>query len=205
MTPEQQELFDQLTALQQRTATGVLAGMSQRAAYYAAGGTAKSDTSADATVCVMLRDAKVKSFMDSMKLQAVSDAIMSRQEMLERLSLFGRFGPSDLAEFRTVEAGRDMDSGEPIMQSVWHFPDSVLQDRQKLSIISELSAGKEGIKFKTHSPIQAMQLLAKMQGYEAPQKSEIKITRSAADLTDDELAALLSVEQQKESGSDNQG
>lgn len=202
MTPEQKALFDKLTHLQQRVATNVLAGMSQRAAYFAAEGTASSDSSADATVSVMLRDAKVKAFMDCMKMQALNKAVMDRDEMLARLSLFARNGVSDLAVFQTVEAGRDLDTGEPVMQTVWHFPDSVLQDKEKLSIISELSAGKDGIKFKTHSPIQAMQLIAKMQGYESASKHELSgpggkpiQVRDVSDMSDAELAALVADDQ----------
>lgn len=172
MTPEQKSLFDKLTHLQQRVATNVLAGMSQRQAYYAGGGTAKSDDSADSAAATLLSNVKVKAFMDSMKVQAVNKAVMDREEMLARLSLFARTGVSDLAQFQTVEAGINPINGEPVIQTVWHFPDSVLQDPEKLSVISELSASKDGIKFKTQSSIQAMQLIAKIQGFEAPTRTE---------------------------------
>lgn len=110
--------------------------------------------------------------MDSMKVHAVNKAVMDREEMLARLSLFARTGVSDLAQFQTVEAGINPINGEPVIQTVWHFPDSVLQDPEKLSVISELSASKDGIKFKTQSSIQAMQLIAKIQGFEAPTRTE---------------------------------
>lgn len=123
---------------------------------------------------------------------------MSREEMLARLSLFARTGVSDIAQFETVETGRCMETGKPVMQTVWHFPDSVMQDPEKLSIISEISAGKDGIKLKTQSSIQAMQLLAKMQGYEAAQKFEHAgpgggpiLTKDVTELSDDALMALI--------------
>ena len=56
------------------------------------------------------------------------------------------------------------------MQATWEFKDSVLCDQKKLAAISELSATKDGIKIKTHSQIQAIQQLAKMQGWESAQK-----------------------------------
>jgi phage terminase small subunit len=170
MTPEQQALFDQLTALQQRTATGVLAGMSQRAAYFAAGGTAKSDESADSTVATMLSNVKVKAFMDSMKAQAVSDAVMTRQEMLEELSMLGRYKLTDIVKFQTATVGMDMETGDPLQQTAWHIPEDVPEDR--LAIIESLEAGGSGLKIKTYSRIQAMTLLAKLQGFEAPAKVE---------------------------------
>jgi hypothetical protein len=44
LTPEQLELFDKLTSLQQRVCLGVLVGLPQIAAYRMGGGTAKTDT-----------------------------------------------------------------------------------------------------------------------------------------------------------------
>lgn len=170
MNSEQQALFDQLTSLQQRTATGVLAGMSQRAAYFAAGGKASDDDSADSSSSQILSNIKVKAFMDSMKLQAVSDAIMSREEMAARLTLLSRKGVKDIVRFKTVVVGKDMETGEDLQQTGWWIPDSILQDEDSLSIISELEVGKFGPKLKTHSSLQAMAQLAKLQGYDAAQK-----------------------------------
>jgi hypothetical protein len=167
MTPEQQALFDNLTQLQQRMATNVLAGMSQRAAYVQAGGKGATESAIDSSSSEILRNLQVKAFMDSMKLQAVSDAIMSREEMLARLSLFARKGVKDIVRFKTAEIGRDMETGEPLLQTGWFIPDSVLQSEEDLSIISELEVGKNGPKIKTHSSLQAMAQIAKLMGYEA--------------------------------------
>src|SRR5690606_12847922 len=71
-------------------------------------------------------------------------------------------------EFGSYEVGEA--DGEPVIQTTWRIKDSVLQDPQKLAAISELTASKDGIKIKTHSPLQAIQQLAKMQGWEAAQK-----------------------------------
>lgn len=172
MTPEQKLLFDKLTQLQQRVATNVLAGMSQRAAYFEAGGTAATDDTADVMASRMISDDRVKAFMDSMKMQAVNEAIMGREEMLARLSLFARKGIKDIVKFKTAVIGKDMETGEDIQQTGWWIPDSVLQSEEDLSIIAELEVGKFGPKIKTHSALQAMQQIAKMQGYEAAQKFE---------------------------------
>lgn len=198
MNAEQQALFDNLTQLQQRVATNVLAGMSQRIAYYQAGGSAKTDLSADATVSELLSNPNVKSFMDSMKTQAVSDAIMSREEMLARLSLFARKGVKDIVRFKTAIIGKDMETGEDLQQTGWFIPDSVLQSDEDLSIISELEVGKNGPKIKTHSSLQAMAQIAKLMGYEAASKLELTgkdgepiKTQTVKDLTDEELDAEL--------------
>ena len=169
MTPEQKTLFDQLTELQQRTAINVLAGMTQRAGYYAAGGTAENDKAADAIASRMLTDAKVKAFMDAMKEAAVSEAVMSRTEALEKLSALARTDLKDLVEFGEYELGDDGE-GNPVIQSSWRIRDSALQDPAKMAAISELTASKEGIKIKTHSPLAAIKQLADMQGWDAAKK-----------------------------------
>lgn len=195
MTPEQKDLFDKLTQLQQRVATNVLAGMTQRQAYLTAGGKAKNDESADATASEILRNPSVVAFMDSMKMQAVSDAIMTREEAMAKLSLIGRTDLKDIVTFQTFEVGRDLETGEPVNQTGWFIPDNVLSNPAKLAIISELTAGKDGIKIKTHSQLAAIAQLAKMQGWEAAQKFEHTGAnggpiRHAQELTDEQLEAL---------------
>lgn len=175
MTPEQEELFDELTQLQQRVAINVLAGMSQRQAYYEAGGTATNDNSADATVSELLSNLKVKAFMDAMKEEAISKAVMSRQEAMERLSALARTSLSDLVEFGTYELGED-ENGNPIKQTSWHIRDSVLQDPMKLASIHELSAGRDGLKIKQHSVLQAIKQLQEMQGWNSATKVDLSNT-----------------------------
>jgi phage terminase small subunit len=168
MNAEQQALFDNLTQLQQRMATNVLAGMSQRAAYVQAGGKGKTETVIDSGASEILRNPQVKSFMDSMKTQAVNDAIMSREEMLARLSLFARKGVKDIVRFETAQIGMNMENGEPLLQTGWFIPDDVPEEN--LAIIESLEGGKSAPKIKTYSALQAMQQIAKLQGYEAAQK-----------------------------------
>lgn len=91
--------------------------------------------------------------------------IMSRQEALERLSDIGRTNLHELVEFGTYEVGAD-DDENPVVQSTWKFKDSALQDPKKMAAISELVAGKDGLKIKLHSPLQAIQQIAKMQGWD---------------------------------------
>lgn len=190
MTPDQQQLFDQLTELQQRTATGVLAGMTQRAAYFAAGGTTSTDAAADAIASRMLSDARVKAFMDAMKKQAVSNAMMDREEAIRILSALGRGRLTDIVKFRTACVGKDPITGEDAHQTVWTIDEDLQEnDPDKLIIISELEVGKNGPKIKQHSKIGAIQLLAKMQGWEAAQKVDATVTvKPTADMTPQEAA-----------------
>lgn len=204
MNAEQQALFDQLTQLQQRTATGVLAGMTQRAAYYSAGGKADTDESADSSCSQILSNLKVKAFMDSMKMQAVSDAIMTREEAMKILTAMSRGNLTDIVKFRTANVGIDPETGEMLQQTAWTLDENLQQTNpDKLIIISELEVGKNGPKIKTHSKTAAIAQLAKMQGWESASKHEISgpnggaiSVREVGDMTDAELAALIANDDQ---------
>jgi phage terminase small subunit len=206
LTPEQEALAAELTHLQRMTVIHYIGGeISQRAAYYAAGGKATNDESADAIVSRMLGEAKVRAFYESLVSGAANSAVMSRQEALERLSTVARTDLADLVEFGSYEVGSE--DGQPVIQATWKIKDSVLQDKQKMALISELSAGRDGIKIKTHSPLQAIQQLAKMQGWESASKHEITgknggpIQTSAIDaskLSTSALAEILAAQDQSE-------
>lgn len=115
--------------------------------------------------CELMANGAITGRLAELNAAAVSAAVMTRQEALERLSVFARTDLADLVEFGSYELGQD-DSGQPIVQASWHIRDSVLQDPKKLAAISELSATKDGIKIKTHSPLQAIQQIAKLQGWD---------------------------------------
>jgi phage terminase small subunit len=104
--------------------------------------------------------ARIKELRD----KSESALVMSRQEALERLTGIGRACLSDLVEFGSYEVG-EVD-GDPVVQATWRFKDSALLDKDKLASIAELNAGRDGFKIKMHSPLQAVQQIAKMQGWE---------------------------------------
>lgn len=199
MTPEQQALFDNLTQLQQRMATNVLAGMSQRAAYVQAGGKGATESAIDSSSSEILRNLQVKAFMDSMKLQAVSDAIMSREEAMKILTTLGRGNLTDIVKFRTVHVGQNAETGDDVHQTAWMIDEDLQQnDPEKLMIISELEVGKNGPKIKQHSKVAAIAQLAKMGGWEAAQKFEHAgpgggpiLTKDVTELSDEQLLALI--------------
>lgn len=85
MTPEQQQLSAQLTNLQRLTVLGVVEGKSQRQAYYDAGGTAKTDETADASVSRMLSDVTVRAFYDAMVGGVAECAQITLKTLLDEL------------------------------------------------------------------------------------------------------------------------
>lgn len=120
----------------------------------------------------LLSNGEIAGRLQELNQAAVSAAVMTRQEALERLSGFARTDLADLVEFGSYELGAD-DNGNPVIQAAWKIKDSALQDPAKMAAIAELSATKDGIRIKTHSPLQAIQQLAKMQGWESATKHEI--------------------------------
>lgn len=119
----------------------------------------------------LLDNPKITARLEELNKKAVTDAVMTRQEALERLSSIARIDLADLVEFGSHEMGEE--DGKPVIQTTWKIKDSILQDPNKLAAITELSAGRDGIKIKTHSPLQAVQQLAKMQGWESATKHEL--------------------------------
>ncbi|MDE9566087.1 terminase small subunit [Xenorhabdus bovienii] len=193
-TDEQKVLFDALTKLQQKFVLGILRGLSQIDAYKQAGYKAKTDESARASASEILTNLNVKTFLAVMNQEAVSDAVMSRQEAFERLSTMGRVSLHDIAEFRNSQIGED-DEGQPVFQASWQFKDSALQNPAALSAISELTTGKDGIKLKLHDPKAAIRQLAELMGWDAPKKTELTGANGGpiqhTDLTEEELEDRL--------------
>ncbi|MGJ0637851.1 terminase small subunit [Xenorhabdus bovienii] len=194
LTDEQQVLFDALTKQQQKFVLGILRGLNQIDAYKQAGYKAKNENTASVSASQIFGNLKVKTFLDAMNQEAVSDAVMSRQEALERLSTMGRVSLHDIAEFRNSQIGED-DEGQPVFQASWQFKDSALQNPAALSAISELTTGKDGIKLKLHDPKAAIKQLADLMGWEAPKKTELTGANGGpiqhTDLTEEELEDRL--------------
>ncbi|WP_145562365.1 terminase small subunit [Yersinia aldovae] len=200
LTEHQKVLFDALTKLQQKFALGIVKGLSQIDAYKQAGGKAKKDETASACASEILTNPKVKAFIDEMNKEAISEAVMTKQEALERLSSLGRVSLFDLAEFRNSQVGEDED-GKPVCQATWSFKDSSLLRPEDMAAISELTAGPQGLKIKLHDPKAAIKQLGELQGWEAPKKTELtgkdggviehKHLVSAEELTDEQLAAII--------------
>lgn len=175
MTEEQKELFDKLTPLQQKVCINSLSGMSNIDSYVNAGGKAKGKAGQEASASEIFSNPKVKAFLDSMKQSAVNNAIMSRQEMMERLSNLSRVNMSDLITWHIVHSTDE--EGQPEEQAIWSIKESAEQDPYAMASIAEVTAGKDGFKIKQHSPLAAMAQLAKLAGYDSPQQINSTVTQ----------------------------
>ncbi|PSZ18154.1 terminase small subunit [Escherichia sp. 4726-5] len=169
LTAEQQ-LFDALTPLQKKFSLAIIKGKNQTDAYKAAKGKAKGDNLRKAAHAIAT-NCDVLAFLASVQVSAVSDAIMTREEALKRLTSMGRARITDLVDFGEHVVGEDED-GRDVIQATWKFKDSVKQSPELLDAIAELTAGKDGIKLKLHDARGAIKQLGEMEGWEAPKVTD---------------------------------
>lgn len=172
MTPEQRALFKKLTPFQKRLAPALLSGLKSLEAYRQARPQINNtDASARVIVHRTAHNKKFSAFIDAMQGDIISEAIMEREEALERLSNLARGSFASMVDFKNAIINVDED-GKKVLQTVWRIKDSALQDPKQLAAIAELSAGPQGLKMKLHSPIQAIQQLTALQGWAKPTKMD---------------------------------
>lgn len=171
MNDNQKVLFDALTSLQKEISLNSISGMNDIDAYKASSGKAKTVKAMEAGVSEILSNPKVKAFIDSVAVEAVNSAVMSRQEMMEELTLIARTNSNDLLDwgYRDVEAiNKDSGEVETVSQSFWTLRAADEIKPEHMNAIEEVSTGKDGLKFKRTSKLAAMKQLASIAGYESP-------------------------------------
>lgn len=175
MTEHQQQLADKLTNLQRLTVLGVVAGKSQRQAYYDAGGSANNDAAADAIVSRMLSDDKVDAFYKSLIAEVVKSSVMTRERALERLTLMAETEITDILEFKQAEVkkvGKDGEE-ETDWETIWVMKDSPDVERRARAAIKSVTMTKQGPKIEMYDSKDAIAQIGKMQGWEAASKLEL--------------------------------
>jgi len=160
-----------LTAKQEAYKNNRIAGMgvseSYKAAYNASG---MSDKAVSKEADILEKDPRIAPAIKEKRKEATSSAVMTRQEALERLSIMARTSVKDIARFRKVKVG-EVD-GQSVFQSVWDMKDCDEITEEQAMSISELSASKDGLKFKMHSQASAIKQLTEMEGWNSATKHE---------------------------------
>ena len=193
---KQRKYFLACTQLQALTVINLLYhGLSRAEAYMRAGGTAKTPQVAATCVSKILQLPKVKAFYNALMEPIAGDAVMSRNEVLKRLTTMSRTSIKDIASFRNVKTGTD-DNGDPVYQSVWTIkPDEELTDEQALAIKS-VTTTATGVKIELHNQREAMRDLRTMQGMDSAKKYEItdengkSVKAITKDMTAEEAAKI---------------
>jgi len=176
----QKEALSHLTALQARIVLNVVKGnMRQRDAYYAAGGVAKSDDVADCNTSIILARDDVKKFYEAMLEGIASDAIMTREEALTKLTVIARSTVKNVLIFSKIEVGTNS-NGDPVYQSTWEIKKAEDMSDEHASAIAEITASGGNLKCKLHSQPAAIKQLAEMQGWNSAQKHDVNFKTDEA-------------------------
>ena len=178
MTEAQRVLYEMLTPLKRQVALNSFMGMSNIEAYRNSCGKAKTQPAMSAGACEILSDPNVKAFLSLMNQSVLSEAVMTRQEMLEELTTLIRTNIDDLIDwdYRDVEVINESGKKTIQRQSFWSMKPQDQINPIHLSAIEELSVGQGGLKFKKVPKLTAMNQLAELAGYKAAQKHDLSST-----------------------------
>ena len=170
LSQEQLDLFGKLkTKLQRNTALKSLEGLSDIDAYIQGGGKAKNANSRSTAASEIMNNPNVVAFIESFNAHLIAPSIMTRVEMLERLTGMARTEITDVVKFHnSIPVEKEVD-GETITdeQSIWALRDEDDMKNAGVAAISELTASKEGLKIKLHDSKAAMKQIADIEGFNA--------------------------------------
>ncbi len=178
LTAEQMELASKLTSLQRKTVINLIGGDSQRQAYLNAGGKG-AGAGADATVCKMLKTAKVKKFYDSLIASAAESSVITKSQAIERLSRSALVTITDVCDFRNVKLESDAEGNE-VWQTVWTMKNSADIRPEVAAAIKSVTVTKDGPKIELHDSHGAIKQLSDMCGWNAPKQTELTGKNGAA-------------------------
>ncbi len=188
LTDEQVEALSGLTDLRRRCVLKKLEmNGTNLEAYKAAGG-----RGGDAAASELFKRADVVAALKLFAHARAKPSIMTREEMLERLTIMARTEITDIIDFIPSDKELiDPETGEIVKQAMWRLRDAKDMPPGAIAAIGELTAGKDGYKFKLHDQRAAMKQLAELLGIEAPKKIEhsggVTLTAAQRALLDDKL------------------
>jgi len=170
---EQIDLASKLTTLQRKFVLNLIAtSMSQREAYIAAGGKAKTQDSQDSAACTMFSNVKVRAYYDSLLESAQTSAVMTKEQALTRLSQSAQIKITDVCTFRNVKVGEDED-GNDVYQTVWTVKNAEDIPDHIAVCIKSVTITNQGPKIELHDSHGAIKQLGDILGWNAPKKSEL--------------------------------
>lgn len=168
LTERQQELFDKLTKLQKAFVTFYVQGNNATDAHRLAGGKSNTQEGRRALASQILSNPNVKAFVDDFQQTAIEEAkakaIMSRQEMLERLSTMARANVHDVGTVHSVEV-----EGADGKVHTQHF--ITMKGMEEMTeagriALSGFTVTKSGLLIpQMHDPKAAMKQIADLLGY----------------------------------------
>ena len=157
MNPTQRKAFEALNDREQRFAIKILSGASGPEAI-AAGWPHTNERHLRAGT--VRNRPHVHRFLTEMQCALIDDAIMSRNEAMERLTRIARTSITDVIDIKEINWGTD---DNPDVQTMWQLRNN----EEALETVSELKAGPNGPQIKLHDPLKAIKQMAEMNGWNA--------------------------------------
>ena len=164
LTDEQKALAKKLTTLQKKFVINLVSkSMSQREAYVAAGGKAKTEKAQDSSASEILTNLEVRAFYDSLMHSAASGAVLTKQRALEILTASAEISITDVCEFVEVDK-----------KFTWKVKDfnTISRDIAKCVKSITLNGDKEP-KIELYDSHGAIKQLSDMIGWNVPRKTTI--------------------------------
>ena len=145
--------------------------MNQIQAYKKAGGRAKTRSAQDNAASVMLRNAKTKAFYNSLMNEGISEAIMTKEQALTRLTRTASVTIKDVCDFKNLQVGEDENG--PVYQTVWTVKNAEDIPDHIAACIKSVSVTREGPKLELYDSNASIKQLSDMLGWAIPKKPTI--------------------------------
>lgn len=163
LSKEQKKLAKEITTLNKKFVINLISkAMSQREAYVAAGGKAKTENAQDAGASEILAHPKVKAFYDSLIESAAVGAILTKQQALEILTDHTSATMSDFVEI-IKEKGKSV----MVMKDPTQLPNSLQR------CIKSIVPHGDSFKLELYDGHAAMKIMSDMIGWNVPRKTKI--------------------------------
>jgi phage terminase small subunit len=120
----------------------------------------------------LLENGKITARLEELNQKAVSDAVMTKQEALQLLSVKARIRITDVCDFRQELVGHD-ENNNPVYQTVWTMKNAEDIDPNVAACIKSVTVTKSGPKIELYDANASAKLLADMLGWNAPVESNV--------------------------------
>lgn len=168
LTKEQKKLAKDITTLNKKFVINLVSkDMSQREAYLAAGGTAKTENAQDNAASVMLSNSKVRAFYDSLIESAACSAVLTKQKALEILSHSANVSITDICDFVEVPDGKDK------TKHIWRVKDFNTVPPEIARCVKSVKITADGPKIELYDSHGAIKQLSDMIGWNVPRRTQI--------------------------------
>ena len=153
-----------------------------------AGGRCKTDSAAAASCHQILNNLKVKAVLAMFDTPVISNAVMSREELLEDLTNVARVSISDVMSWTTcVGSLLDTETGdESSYPSIITVKNMDEVEPWVLKCVKSVKQTRDGrIELTMEDRMAARKLIADMQGFNAPTETHVTVTKSLDDFYGD--------------------